>query len=76
MSVRRYHDMDLVITDIDRRKYHRIVPMKLLVLGLGRTGKDCKQAPQTQVETTFNVIFLSLTANPSPQTSSPCPRSS
>ena len=40
MSVHRYHDMDLVITDSDRRKCRHIVP-KLLVLELGRTGTDC-----------------------------------
>lgn len=47
MSIRRYHDMELVITDIDRRQCHRIVPLKLLVLGLGRTGTDCKTSPHS-----------------------------
>lgn len=29
-------------TDIDRRKCRRVVPMKVLILGLGRTGTACK----------------------------------
>jgi hypothetical protein len=29
-------------TNIDRRKCHRVVPMKVLVLGVGRTGTTCK----------------------------------
>lgn len=29
-------------TDIDRRKCRRTVPMKVLALGLGRTGTACK----------------------------------
>ena len=29
---------------IDRRKCQRVVPMKVLVLGLGRTGTTCMQA--------------------------------
>ena len=28
-------------TDIDRRQCHRTVPMKVLALGLGRTGTAC-----------------------------------
>ncbi len=34
-----FHDYVTVVTDIDRRKYgKRIVPMKVLCLGLPRTG--------------------------------------
>lgn len=29
-------------TNIDRRKCHRTVPMKVLALGVGRTGTACK----------------------------------
>lgn len=29
---------------IDRRKCHRTVPMKVLALGVGRTGTACKTA--------------------------------
>jgi len=29
-------------TDIDRRKCQRVVPMRVLALGLGRTGTACK----------------------------------
>jgi hypothetical protein len=29
-------------TSIDRRRCHRTVPMKVLVLGMGRTGTLCK----------------------------------
>lgn len=29
-------------TDINRRTCHRKVPMKVLILGLGRTGTACK----------------------------------
>lgn len=29
-------------TDIDRRKCQRTVPMRVLALGLGRTGTACK----------------------------------
>lgn len=32
-------------TDIDRRQCKRIVPMKVLVLGLCRTGTMCKSWP-------------------------------
>lgn len=32
-------------TAIDRRKCRRIVPMKVLVLGLGRTGTTCEFPP-------------------------------
>lgn len=28
-------------TDINRRKLGRVVPMKVLILGLGRTGTAC-----------------------------------
>ena len=28
-------------TDIDRRQCRRVVPMKVLILGLGRTGTAC-----------------------------------
>ena len=31
-------------TNIDRRKCHRTVPMKVLALGVGRTGTACKCA--------------------------------
>lgn len=40
ISLRRYYDKDFVVTNIDRRKC-RIVPMRVLALGLGRTGTDC-----------------------------------
>lgn len=30
------------MTDIDRRRCERIVPMKVLVLGLSRTGTSCE----------------------------------
>lgn len=30
------------VTEIDRRTCHRVVPMKVLVLGLSRTGTNCK----------------------------------
>lgn len=33
-------------TDIDRRKCHRVVPMRVLALGLGRTGTVCKSPAQ------------------------------
>jgi hypothetical protein len=29
-------------TNIDRRKCHRTVPMKVLALGVGRTGTACE----------------------------------
>ena len=29
-------------TDIDRRHCRRVVPMKVLILGLGRTGTACE----------------------------------
>jgi hypothetical protein len=29
-------------TDIDRRQCKRVVPMRVLALGLGRTGTACK----------------------------------
>lgn len=32
-------------TDIDRRQCTRKVPMKVLILGLGRTGTACMFAP-------------------------------
>ncbi|CAF9942405.1 hypothetical protein IMSHALPRED_003661 [Imshaugia aleurites] len=36
-----FHDYVTVVTDIDRRKYgERVVPMKVLCLGLPRTGTD------------------------------------
>ncbi|KAL8707454.1 MAG: hypothetical protein Q9225_007751 [Loekoesia sp. 1 TL-2023] len=40
MSLRRYYDEDFVITNIDRRECRRIVPMRVLALGLSRTGTD------------------------------------
>ena len=37
-----FHDYTAVITDIDRSRYGgRIVPMKVLSLGLDRTGTEC-----------------------------------
>ena len=34
-------------TAIDRRKCRRVVPMKVLVLGMGRTGTTCElQSPE------------------------------
>ena len=37
-----FYNYDCVITDIDRRRYgHRIVPMKVLSLGMDRTGTAC-----------------------------------
>lgn len=32
-------------SDINRRKCRRVVPMKVLILGLGRTGTACKYIP-------------------------------
>lgn len=32
-------------TDIDRRQCKRKVPMKVLILGLGRTGTACASSP-------------------------------
>lgn len=32
-------------TNIDRRKCHRTVPMKVLALGVGRTGTACMSIP-------------------------------
>ena len=32
-------------TDINRRKLGRVVPMKVLILGLGRTGTACTFNP-------------------------------
>lgn len=66
MSIRRYHDMKLVITDIDRRQCHRIVPMKVLVLGLGRTGTDCRQAPlpAARIAITLRLVSPKLTPVP------------
>lgn len=36
-------------TDIDRRQCTRTVPMKVLILGCGRTGTTCKRFPNTRV---------------------------
>ena len=33
-------------TNIDRRKCHRTVPMKVLALGVGRTGTACESVLQ------------------------------
>ena len=47
-----FHKYTTVVTDIDRRRYgHRIVPMKVLSLGLDRTGTECirvRPAPRIQ----------------------------
>lgn len=32
------------LTNIDRRMCHRVVPMKVLGMGLSRTGTSCKSA--------------------------------
>ena len=32
-------------TDIDREKCQRVVPMRVLVLGMGRTGTVCMSLP-------------------------------
>lgn len=38
-----FHDYITVVTDIDRKRYgQRIVPMKVLCLGMDRTGTDCE----------------------------------
>lgn len=38
-------------TNIDRRKCHRTVPMKVLALGVGRTGTACEFAVSRGIET-------------------------
>ena len=41
----KFHDLTCVVTNIDRRNLHRQVPMRVLVLGLCRTGTDCECLP-------------------------------
>lgn len=36
------NDHTVAATDIDRSKCHRVKEMKVLVLGLGRTGTSCE----------------------------------
>lgn len=36
-------------TEIDRRNCRRVVPMKVLVLGLSRTGTECNYASCTSL---------------------------
>ena len=51
-------------TNIDRRKCHRTVPMKVLALGVGRTGTACEYcgpgiecvAGETKAETETNSV--------------------
>lgn len=38
-------------TNIDRRKCHRTVPMKVLALGVGRTGTACESIPHWTIHT-------------------------
>ena len=38
-------------TNIDRRKCHRTVPMKVLALGVGRTGTACEYIPHSTIHT-------------------------
>jgi hypothetical protein len=35
-------------TQIDRRYCRRVVPMKVLILGLGRTGTACENSSQAE----------------------------
>lgn len=42
MTTYQFHDVTKSVTDIDRRKCRREVPMQVLALGLCRTGTDCK----------------------------------
>ena len=51
MKNRKFYDYDCVWTDIDRRKCRRVVSMKILALGMSRTGTDCKyDVPFRKVE--------------------------
>jgi hypothetical protein len=44
-QVFRFADGDVVTTDIDRRYCSREVPMRVLALGLCRTGTLCMKYP-------------------------------
>lgn len=44
-SRRPITDIFTADTDIDRSQCTRKVPMKVLILGLGRTGTACKSPP-------------------------------
>lgn len=43
-----FADYHCVVTDIDRKKYgRRVTPMKVLMLGMGRTGTECAEVFQS-----------------------------
>lgn len=42
MATYQFHDVVKTVTRIDRRHGKRQVPMKVLALGLCRTGTDCE----------------------------------
>lgn len=42
MATYQFHDVVKTVTRIDRRNGKRQVPMKVLALGLCRTGTDCE----------------------------------
>ena len=42
MATYQFHDIVKSVTRIDRRHGKRQVPMKILALGLCRTGTDCE----------------------------------
>ena len=55
-------------TDINRRECRRTVPMKVLLLGLGRTGTACTSNPRSQLPpSTYPQPMLTRTSQPCAQ---------
>ena len=68
-----FHDYSCVVTDIDRRVYgKRIVPLKVLMLGMVRTGTECTYGSSRPSNTIVKLTSGQQHAPPSQRLASTC----